>query len=321
MTGNPNSKKVTIMRTESFMDVAQTLAKEFMSLSKKSIGSYWESVSSKSIGSGLDYNEKILLMPHVIDTEPTDRDFRQKVAEYFKDIITRIPFGTGLELEVGLLVSNDKPMGARLDSKGNIVEEGGKLNLPIDIADYIRYRHALGHPQVAPDRKSAIGDTLKLYYIHDAELADHATLLANEESDKAMITYMEIKNKPEKVSAMLLLLGVDPRDFSGVNGPAMQTERLRQIAVKDYDLFNKTYTTDNFELRVKVEGFLVTGIFNRVGDRVFETSTKKMIGKDMEDTIKILQDPSYSENMTIWSANYQDILAKPKGNRRRISAT
>jgi hypothetical protein len=328
MDKHPNSKIITIMRTESFQDAVQTGAKDFMSMSIKSIGSYWKSVNARIIGTGLDFNEQETLLPHVINCEAHDRDFKKSVAAFYSDLLTKIPFSTGRDLEIGMLVDNSLPMGARIINKDgkNVVTtdekefKNAKLNLPIEIMDYIRYRHAKEHPQVAPDRDSALGDSLKLYFIFDPEVADKSTALKTSTRDAAMQVYLTVKDNTDKVDAMLLLLGVDPRDFTGASAPSQKAQRLRVFADTESEKFNRILGLDNFELRVKIEGFLVTGVFKKQGDRIFEASTNKLIAVNMDEAVKTLQDPAYSENLTMWSGAYQDIMAKPKPTRRKVTA-
>jgi hypothetical protein len=307
---HPNSKIVNIVRTETFMDSVQTGAKEFMSMSRKTIGSYWKSISSKVVGSGLDFNEQRVLLPLIIDAEADDRFFREKVNKFYQEMFTQIPFGPeGRALEIGLLLDNNKPVTYK--------DKEGMQNLPIEIMDYVRYRHAREHPQVAIDKESSVGDPLKLYYIFDSEVADKVLVETTSQQDQAIATYLAIKEDDTKVSGMLIMFGIDPRDFGGASAPAQRAKRLRTIADTDAANFNKVYKTDNFELRVKIKSFIQNGIFKNVGDRIFEASTNKMIAKDLDEAVKVLQDKEYSENLQIWSGNLQDIQAKPKTARRK----
>jgi hypothetical protein len=309
-TTHPNSKVINIVRTETFMDTVQTGAKEFMSLSRKTIGSYWKSISSKAVGSGLDLNEQAVLLPLIIDADAEDRFFREKVTKFYKEMFTQVPFGPeGRALQIGLLLDNSKPVYWK--------DKDGLMNLPIEPMDYIRYRHAREHPQVAVDKESSIGDPLKLYYIFDPEVADKQLVSSTKEQDEAIATYLAIKDQEEKVSGLLVMLGVDPRDFGGASAPAQRAKRLRELADTKPADFNKVYKTDNFELRVKIKSFLQNGIFKNVGDRIFEASTNTMVAKDMDEAVKLLQDKEYSERLQIWSANLQDITAKPKTARRK----
>lgn len=307
------SKIVYLRRTYTFMDDVQKEAQEFMSMSRKAIGSYWKSQSSKAIGTGLDYNEQQVILPLVVDCEPTDRDFRDRVRNFYKEILTHVEFGKeGTKLEIGLLLDNDKPVTYK--------DANGLMNIPIEPMDYIRYRHAMEHPQVAKDRQSSLGDPLKLYYIFDPEVENKQQVASTKTADQAMEIYLKLRDDAPKVYDLLLVLGVDPRDFDGPNADVLRAQRLREVAEKQPNDFIKTYKVDNFELRAKINGLLSTNIFTRVGDRIYETSTNTLIAKDLDEAVKVLQDDQFKDKFVIWMGNYQDILAKKKKTTGRKTA-
>jgi hypothetical protein len=309
---HPNSKIVAIMRCPSYLDAVQTGAKEFMSLSRQSVGSYWKSVSAQIVGSGLTYDEQELLMPHLIDTEPTDRDFRKKCKEFFEGLITNIPHGLGRDFEVGLTGDNKKPVGAKVEIDGVKI-----TNLPIDMMDFVRFRHAKDHPLTAASKDLATGDSLKLFYVYDPEIEETSKVATTLLQDTALQTYLTIKDDAAKVSQLLTLLGTDPRDFSGINAPAQRQQRLKELATENPAEFEKVYKIDNFELRFKIKSLINVGIFKTVGERIFEAAGNRLIANSIEDTIKLMQTDEYTESLTMWMASYQDIVAKPKASVRR----
>lgn len=303
---HPNSKIVTILRTRSYLDSIQDKAQEFMSMSRKSIGPYWQSVNAKIIGSGLTYGEQEALMPHLVDAEPSDRDFRSKVKNFFESILTHIPYGSdGKSFEIGLEKDNKKPV--------------ARDNMPLNVMDFVRYRHAKAHPQVAGSRDLSIGDSSKLFYIYDSEVAEKQLSDITTLRDQAMSTYLSIKDDKGKVSQLLTLMGVDPRDFSGPNADVQRTVRLRELVESQSADFLKVYDIDNFELRYKIKSFINTGVFKTVGDRIFESSSNALIANNLDEAVRELQATDYSDRMVIWMASFQDISAKPKTKRKQIA--
>jgi hypothetical protein len=310
-TTHPNSRKVWIRRTDSFLDAVQTQAKEFMSLSRKSIGSFFVSPTSRSIGSGLDFNEQRLLLPEIVNCEADDKDFRKEVIKYYTDIRTVVPVGDGIELEIGLVLDNNKPIGWK-------DPETGFLNFPIKISDYLRYRHAIAHPLCARTYGESQGNQQILFFVYDPEIEEKVVAAVDQQRDQAMETYLSIKDKADKVSGMLLLMGVDPRDYSGPNASVLMANKLRSLAEARSVEFNKIYTIDNFELRSKIEGFIKTGIFRRVADRIIEANTNVIIANNMREAIDILggNNPEYKEKMAIWMGSYQEAIVKPNMAKR-----
>jgi hypothetical protein len=278
-----------------------------MSMSRQSIGPYWANNTSRIIGSGLSYEEQDLLMPYLVDCHQEDRMFRQKVREFFEGLLTHIEYGPdGREFEIGLK-DNSKPLSAS--------------NLPIDIPDYVRFRHAKGHPYVAASLRDGTGDQGKLFYVHDPLIEEKTQVEESVSKDKAIETYLAIKENGEKVNQMLTLLGVDPRDYSGANAAVQRRTRLRELAEADPDKFDQIYNVDNFELRFKIAGLISTGILEEQAERIYEAKTKTLLANNTNELIKLLQAPEYSDKLAAWMAAYQDIVAKPKASVRRGRVT
>ena len=102
-----NSKTVTIYRAGSFLSRAQGKEiDDFFATSKRAVGSYWESTNAKRVASGLTFMEEELLMPKILDVHEKDREFRQKVTQFFVELETQIPYESGRTLEIGLEKSN-----------------------------------------------------------------------------------------------------------------------------------------------------------------------------------------------------------------------
>lgn len=305
MSQHKNSKKVWLRRTDTFLDAVQTQAKEFMSMSRKSLGSFWESSTSRVVGTGLNFNEQKLLLPNIVDFEPEDREFRKAVTKYYKDIRTTVPAGDGLELEIGLELGNDKPLGWK-------DPETGFVNIPIKISDYLKYRHAKAHPLCASSYNESLGNQNIMFFVYDPDVEEKVVAEDTAQRDEAMLTYLQIKDKPEKVDGMLLLMGVDIRDYAGPNAPVLKSSRLRVLAETRAVDFNQFYKIDNFEMRSRIEGFIKVGLFRRVGERIVDASNNKVIGNNMREVIDLLADnPEYKEQMALWLGSYQEAIAKP----------
>lgn len=292
---HPNSKKITIYRAGSFIDDAQTQAQEFMALSKKSIGSYYAGSNKKGIGSGLSFSEIDALMPDVLDLPKEDRTFRQRVKEYFTQIVTKIPYGTGLELEIGLSESNSKPV--------------SDTNRPLEVSDYIRYKHALGHPRVAQSRNEAKGNMLIEFYIFDKEAATSEGAGFALEKDQALTAYLGVKEDEGKVNMLLTLLKVDPKDpvlFTGKNAASLRVQKLREIADTRPADFLKVTKYDNFDIRYKIQAMLNAGILKTIGGAIADKETNKIIGHSMDEAIVTFLNPAESQLVTILSVKLQE---------------
>jgi hypothetical protein len=226
---HPNSKRITILRKSTFAEAAQTGAADFMSMSSRSIGSYYESRTTQGQGTGLSIAERKLLIPYLIDIPGNDPTFLKACNAFYGSLVTKIPYEDGLTLEIGLELDNDKPV---THFTGNPdIPDTLRFNLPINIDHYVRYRHALKHPRVAASVDAAKGNQIVDFYIFDETTVLEATQKSNSERDKALATYInKIKDDMGKVDRMLTLLGKDPRDFYGPNKDAEKLEEMRKMA-------------------------------------------------------------------------------------------
>lgn len=297
---HPNSKKISIFRSGSFIEQAQTGAEEFMSLSKKSIGSYYKTHMSKSPGSDLSFEEVDVLMPLVIDIPKEDRTFRKAVTDYFDCVCTVIPYGTGVTLEIGLEVDNSKPI--------TFVDDKGKRNLPIKIDEYIRYRHAKGHPQVAQSKKEAQGSMLKAFYIFDAEAVESEEVNQTKLKDTAMATYLSIKDDEKKVDMMLTLLLVDPRTFHGKGAFERKVDHLRSLVDKSAVKFEDIFKDKHFDSLYVVQTMINTNVLRKIGEQFVDAETGESIGHNTEEAVYWLVDKKNSEKVSILKAKMQEGL-------------
>ncbi len=301
---NENSYQITIFRAGSFLSRAQDKDVDAMfSESKAGIGSYFENINSTKIGSGMSFEEEDLLMPFVIDTPKEDRDYRKKVNEYYQDIETNIPFGEGLKLEIGLRLGNDVRLGAKVS---------GEINLPINPPDYIKYRHALKHPQVALTKEEAESNMTKRFYVMDPKNIQRKTSRSNKEKDDAMKLYLSLKEDSNKVDMMLTLLGVEVRSFTGKDAEVLKVEELRSKAESNPQVFVEMYNAENMEIRAMIKSMVNTEVLKVVGTRYLDAETKQLIGNNLEETIYFFQDETEnSDKIMVLKALHQEAKKKP----------
>lgn len=298
---NPNSKKITILRKPTMMEGAQDKAAEFMSMSRKSIGSYFESKNAKGIGSGLSFDEKDLLMPRLIDVPKDDRTFLDTVRKFFESLQTYVPYEDGVILEIGLSIDNSKPI-TYFDEKRD------KYNTPIAYMDYVRYRHAMHHPKVAASYAEAQGNQLIDFYIFDPATARQQDTELSNTKDKALQIYLKIKEDMVKVDAMITLMGTDPRTFTGAGKDDEKTTFLRKQADERSVKFLEEYETKMFEEKYMLQSMMNTGIIRRVGNQYIDSETGKIIGNNTEEAMYFFKDPVNSDKISILKANLQEML-------------
>ena len=296
---HPNSHRITIFRAGSFLSRAQSKeTNEYFAQTRESVGSYFESTTSAKVGNGLNFKEEELLLPSIVDLQATDREFKKKVTEYFSDLTTNVPFSTGVQLEIGLELSNDKDVSAD--------------NMPISLNDYIRYRHARNHPQVAHTKELSQGNSLKRFYIFDPENVQAGNTKKSKEKDAAMAIYLKVKEEPSSVDVMLTLLGVDPRTYIGKkDGEELKKEKLRDLAETQPATFYEIHEAGELEIRSWIVSMVSTKVLNKIGSRYMDTESGEALANSLEEMIYYFKDEDKSGEITVLKARRQEAMSKP----------
>ena len=297
-----NSHIVSIHRLGTFLSRAQAKTSEtFFSSNKEGVGGYFEKGTSHKIGSGLTLNEEKLLLPEIIDTPADDRDFRKKVSEFFNELNTDVPADTGTDMEIGLLKDNSQPV--------------SEDNMPINIMDFIRYRHALGHPWVTASKEVGEGNMTKKWYIFDKDALQTKKTETGKEKDAAMEIFLKVKKEPEQVDQMLTLMGEDIRNYAkDKNAPQRKEDQLRLLLdAKPVD-FKRIYEEGDLEVRSWIESMVLTGVLKKIGKRIIDPEAadeaNSELGVNLDKAIFWFKDENNSGAVATLKARRQEAMSQ-----------
>lgn len=314
-----NSHIVTIHRLGTFLSRSQAKTSEtFFSSNKEGIGAYFESKNSQKIGSGLSFVEEAILLPLVIDIPADDRSFRAKVSEFFNELNTDVPADTGTDLEVGLSTDNTKAL--KLPDNPADPSTG---NMPLNLMDYIRYRHILGHPWVAESKAKGEGNMTKKWYVFDKEALQAKKTAADSEKDAAFEIFLKVKKVPEQVDQMLTLMGIDIRNYAGDKDKDTRKEEVLRALVDSKPVdFKKVYDEGDLQERAWIEAMVTTGVLKRINKRIIdpEVETDKSELGIMEEAIFWFKDELNSSAVTTLKARLQEAMLQvpEKENRKTV---
>ena len=326
------SKKIYIRRKLSFAEEARTdpSVKSYFGMSMKSIGSYFREFG-RTIESGLTRDEAKALVPLLTAIYPEDRkEFNASVQDYYKNLSTKIP-EEGLELEIGLEDPELPLVYWEIETKnkdGSISTErltklkpGVKadliLNHPIKLDDYVRYRHAIMHPQVGRTLDQAEMYEHIKFYIDDPQLTTAIAIEINELEDEAGLIYHNTKTDEAKVTMILTLLGLNTKGKTAKEKVLMLKERstvdenqTELSQKKALEKFISLATDKKLAKKYEVEEFIRTKILERHGTRILITESGQEIGVDLEDTVGWLFAPENSKDYNIMKAKYKELNKK-----------
>src|SRR6185369_4084929 len=254
--------------------------------------------------------------------------------EYFNDIVTKVPGGkVGLALNIGLN-DNTKPLGRYViketieipykdngEDKVRVEDkEIVKYNLPDNIEDYIRWRHAIGYIYTAPSVEAAQGNPLIQYYIEDPKRVIESNYKELETADNAYTEYVKIKNDSKQVDMLLTVLrtyvpkksGRPPVNVNNLS-PEERIMLLKEVAVQRPEIFYKFATDANLKKRYFVEELLSVGLMNRIGNTfVDNTDSNFNLGDSIADVVQNLWNAKETSRLNRLKALYDEKKNKTK---------
>jgi hypothetical protein len=279
-------RRVTIKRKLPFYHEQQEELRDWFSDANTAIGAFWEKGGSSKQGSGMTLEEEALVMPSVLSIPLQDPNFRREVSNYFRDINTVIP-QDGLPLVISL---EDDDM------------ELSRDNMPVKVDDYIKYRHAVGHPFTAMSEYDARSNPLKRYYVEDQEEIVKQERAKVDEVDKALSIYFEIKKNKKKVNMVLALMGASTEEGEDA------TVALKSAAEKDPLKFHKVATDDDLQLKYEISSMVSEGVLDLVKGKYIRTDTAETLGTEMQ-TVAWFKDKSNSKDIAMFKAMMQEMEA------------
>lgn len=299
-----NSKIVKVFRVIPFSQEANIELEDLFSGASRGLGSYF-SRGSKKAGSGLSFEEVDLLMPIVINRPASHNDFAKEVDIFFIDITTKIP-QEGLPLETGLSKSNDEPL--------------SKDNMPINVEQYIMYRHAISHPHCAMSKEEAYGNQLITAYILDDKKTAASAKVDNDIRDIAATRYLSIKDDTNKVDMVLTNIGIDTREMDELKKVLKLKEYISSSDISHSKLFIKIEKDEKLDSKYRIQKLIQSGVLKRVGNVIIITEDGSKIGTGIEEAVVFWEDESNSDIVGVLKARFQEFRKKKTSLSSKLKA-
>lgn len=289
-----NGKVIEVHRQFNMLALAQEdpEVKAWYGQSFRGIGPY---MHNKTSASGLDFNEQKLLLPEIIGMESSDKDFRRAVTLFYHEILTPVR-ASGLKLQVSLHDDN-APL--------------SENNMPVNVKDYIIYRHLLGHPDVAPNAYEAERQYNKKYYIVDPDGASLASVALNDLEDKATAVYMKHKDDAIKRDQILTMLGVNIKTMSDgdkilkLKEFSKRNTKLNEFEQKDaFNRFTTTADDKDLEYRYLIQEMIGAQYLTTVGTAIHLSESGDAVGENMDKTVMYYKNPKNSRALNLLKAEY-----------------
>lgn len=316
--GYKTSKIVYVKRAQAFIheNINSPQMQENLRYSKRSIGACFKSKASKLCRTGLSDSEVEILLPVVLGKPANHIEFAKDVDIWYANISTSVPF-SGKTLEIGLRKSNEEPV--------------AKDNMPINVEEYLAYRHIVGgtvmendvvleippHPQCARTPEEALGDSTVKYYIEDPlkEVEKEYDILKIK--DDAADAYRQAKGDMKKVKMIVnLMIGkVNVKNVKRLNfdaNKALDKENLlifKELSEKEPKGFAALCNDQNIARKYFVNELISKNILNRNGTIIVDAETRTPLGASLLEVANKLHDAA---NIAMLN-NYKIALERKSG--------
>jgi hypothetical protein len=217
---------------------------------------------------GLNPEEEKEILPRIIDASPEEGStFYEKASTFWKELTIDVPSG-GKSLNISTHESDED----------NIPQ-------PAYPEDYVFYRFAKAHPQVADSKEEAISNRNKLYWILDPEEEKRSKRHTVEEKAKAWEEFIKMKDNEEKVNLMVrVFTNENPDNMPDIDD---KINLLNDELERRPKRFVQLAQDDDLEKQDFVLQCLEYGVLRKVGDYIMYNDEE--IGRNIEEAVTHLK--------------------------------
>ena len=229
-------------------------------------------------GTGLNSEEVKLIFPHILNTPLTDPDFYKKVENFyfnFEVILDPVQFDLfeGKPLQISLTEDSKK--------LGQILDDSGTVNLPVNILDYISYRFALAHPKVGKGSSQNI-EQFRFLLVNPEEEKIVKQQERNEKK-KADKLFDTISEKEETLKAICVLFKIKGSYYTDLY------DKLKQFKENNTEMFVKVVGNPLLETHLLIEKALQEDVVLKLSNTYIYKNENIELGKGIESVLEFLE--------------------------------
>lgn len=265
-------RKVILRRKE----VLNHLPKEIRAGAKVKLGSLF--VDRQPLR-GLSDKEEETLLRGIIDVPPGHEKWPEKTKDFWASLSVKVPF-EGVELNI------------------TVAEDGE----PEERMQYIIYKWALKHRQVAINEEEMKEQNGKRFYIYDPEkdlLKRNEQVQVKKDADREFI---KVSSDVDKMKVLArVLLNTDPNRMAELE----LENNLYDYKTSNPERFLKYCKDPNLEIQAEIEEMVENSVLRKIGNQIiFGDET---IGEDMKDTITYFKNKKNSGQVNVMKARLKEI--------------
>lgn len=192
----------------------------------------------------------------------------------------------------------------RVDALNALESEKYKVGRPVNIEQYLIYRHCLLYREVAKDIALINADSSLRFYIKDEAKEAEKQKKLTQERVKAMSNFIELNGSDQKFNAVYIAIAVMRNDNVA---EAMLKDRSEKTSIlMDFvntypDKFNKIFKDSNIITKAFIETLIVRGELVRAEfNQQISTADGVFIGSNLNEAVAYFNNPNNKDIRTAY---------------------
>lgn len=175
---------------------------------------------------------------------------------------------------------------------------------PVDLTQYLIYRHCLLYKDVAKDQALINSDPTYRFYIKDAAREKIRQEKLIQYRKKAMVNYIEIEASPAKFKAVYIsvLLALNENVALGLSKSPSEQSAIMMDFVNNYpEKFNKLVTDNHLETKAFIETLIIRGeLIRSEFNQQISTADGTPIAANMNEAVAYFDNPNNASVRTVY---------------------
>jgi hypothetical protein len=191
----------------------------------------------------------------------------------------------------------------RVDALNALESEKYKVGKPVNLEQYLMYRHCLLYKDVAKDPALINGDSSLRFYIKDEAKEAEKQKKLTQERATAMRNFVELNASDQKFNALYITMVASRNE--NVAEALLKDKNEKMSAVMDFvntspDKFNKMIKDSNIVTKAFIETLIVKGELVRAEfNQQISTADGAFVGSNMNEAVAYFNNPNNKDLRTI----------------------
>lgn len=192
----------------------------------------------------------------------------------------------------------------RVEALNALESEKYKVGRPVNLEEYLMYRHCLLYRDVAKDAALINGDSSLRFYIKDKAKEEEKQKKLTQERLTAMRNFIELNASESKFNAIYIAIVASRNE--NISEALLRDKHEKSTVLMDFvnnypDKFNKLYKDGNIITKAFIETLIVRGELVRAEfNQQISTADGNFIGSNMNEAVAYFNNPNNKDIRTAY---------------------